>query len=156
MFINQLTNTTTGSFDELHVRPPADGPFQNILTMIGSAGVGSGSYDDTQVRADILTNAAGISNNATALAPKVSTAAPTTGLAGKQDTIADGDLMIAKTNGLQAALDSKDTALTAGLATKQDTISDGDLTIAKANGLQSALDSKHRWELFACKPLFVR
>ena len=52
--------------------------------------------------------------------------------AGVQPTIADGDLTIAKTNGLQAALDSK-----------QPNIADGDLTIAKTNGLQAALDSKH-------------
>lgn len=51
--------------------------------------------------------------------------------AGVQPTIADGDLTIAKTNGLQAALDSK-----------QPNIADGDLTIAKTNGLQSALDAK--------------
>ena len=49
----------------------------------------------------------------------------------KQATIADADLTIAKTSGLQTALDSK-----------QPTIADADLTIAKTNGLQTALDSK--------------
>ena len=117
MFTKQLTNTTSGSFDELHVRSPADGAFQNILTLIGSGGGGNGSaYDDTQVRADIATNGAGISNNTAALANKATTAALTSGLAGKQDTIADGDLTIAKTSGLQSALDSK--ASTAALTSK--------------------------------------
>ena len=49
----------------------------------------------------------------------------------KQDTIEDGDLTIAKTNGLQTALNDK-----------QDTIEDGDLTIANTNGLQTALNDK--------------
>ena len=49
----------------------------------------------------------------------------------KQDTIGDGDLTIANTNGLQSALNDK-----------QDTIEDGDLTIANTNGLQSALNDK--------------
>ena len=49
----------------------------------------------------------------------------------KQNTIADNSLTIAKTNGLQNALDSK-----------QNTIADNSLTIAKTNGLQNALDSK--------------
>tara|TARA_Y100000593_G_scaffold988_2_gene1899 strand:- start:1382 stop:2401 length:1020 start_codon:yes stop_codon:yes gene_type:complete len=49
----------------------------------------------------------------------------------KQNTIADGDLTIARTSGLQTALDGK-----------QATITDGDLTIAKTSGLQTALDSK--------------
>ena len=45
--------------------------------------------------------------------------------------IQDGSLTIAKTAGLQTALDSKQTVVT-----------DGSLTISKTNGLQSALDSK--------------
>ena len=49
----------------------------------------------------------------------------------KQNTIQDGDLTIAKTNGLQTAIDAK-----------QNTIQDGDLTIAMTNGLQSAIDSR--------------
>jgi len=76
---------------------------------------------------------------------------------GKQDTIQDGDLTIAKTNGLQTALDNKyddtggtingDVDITGGLlvgttniitelGNKQPTINDGDLTIAKTSGLQ--------------------
>jgi hypothetical protein len=54
-----------------------------------------------------------------------------TALDGKQATITDGSLTIARTSGLQTALDGK-----------QATIADGDLTIAKTNGLQTALDSK--------------
>ena len=52
-------------------------------------------------------------------------------LAAKQDLIEDGDLSIAKTNGLQIAINAK-----------QNLILDGDLTIAKTNGLQGALDAK--------------
>ena len=79
----------------------------------------------------------------------------TNSLAGKQNTIADGDLSIAKTDGLQTALDAKQATIadgdltiakTSGLQTaldsKQATIADGDLTIAKTDGLQTALDSK--------------
>ena len=54
-----------------------------------------------------------------------------TALNGKQATITDGDLTIARTNGRQAALDGK-----------QATIADGGLTIAKTNGLQASLDAK--------------
>ena len=55
-----------------------------------------------------------------------------TAIQGKQDTIEDGDLTIANTNGLQPALNNK-----------QDTIEDGDLTIANTSGLQTALDNKY-------------
>ena len=67
-----------------------------------------------------------------------------TQLDAKQASIGDGDLSIAKINGLQTALDAKatSTALTSGLAGKQDAIADGDLTIARTNGLQAALDAK--------------
>jgi hypothetical protein len=54
-----------------------------------------------------------------------------TALDGKQATITDGSLTIARTSGLQTALDGK-----------QATIADGGLTIAKTSGLQTALDSK--------------
>jgi len=71
---------------------------------------------------------------------------------GKQDTIQDGDLTIAKINGLQPALDNKyddtggsisgnvditgdfvvgTTNIIYEIGMKQDTIQDGDLTIAK-------------------------
>ena len=72
-----------------------------------------------------------------------------------QSIIADGELTIAKTNGLQAALDSKQATITDGdltiartnglqaaLDSKQATITDGDLTIARTSGLQTALDLK--------------
>ena len=49
-----------------------------------------------------------------------------------QSSIEDGQLTIAKTNGLQTALDSK-----------QNNIADDDLTIAKTSGLQTALDGKN-------------
>jgi len=55
-----------------------------------------------------------------------------TALDDKQDRIIDGDLTISKANGLQTALDDK-----------QDEINDGDLTISKTNGLQTALDNKY-------------
>jgi hypothetical protein len=61
--------------------------------------------------------------------------AKTTGLQAaidaKQATITDGDLTIARTTGLQAAIDAK-----------QATITDGDLTIARTDGLQAAIDAK--------------
>ena len=85
---------------------------------------------------------------------------------GKQPTINDGDLTIAKTSGLETALNNKQddidntTDLTANsitltsnlvvgttnviteIGTKQDEIQDGDLTIAKTDGLQTALNDK--------------
>jgi hypothetical protein len=54
--------------------------------------------------------------------------------------IDDSTLSIAKTSGLQAALDAK--ATITQLNTKQATITDGDLTIARTNGLQAAIDAK--------------
>ena len=53
-----------------------------------------------------------------------------TTLNGKQNTINDGDLTIARTAGLQTALEGK-----------QNTINDGDLTIAKTSGLQTELST---------------
>jgi len=70
-----------------------------------------------------------VSGSNSGIAPTVS--AVSTGLALKQDTIADDDLTIARTSGLQTALDGK-----------QPTIADGDLSIAKTSGLQTALDAK--------------
>ena len=54
--------------------------------------------------------------------------------------IDDSTLSIAKTSGLQAALDAK--ATVTQLNTKQATITDGDLTIARTTGLQAAIDAK--------------
>ena len=130
-----LTGLTTGTFDEVLVRNP---PFSGSLVSVTSLGGGGGSsYDDTEVRSLISQNAAG-------LALKASTSALTTGLAGKQDTIADGDLSIAKTALLQSTLDGKATTadLTSGLAGKQASIQDGDLSIAKTALLQTTLDGK--------------
>ena len=130
-----LTGLTTGTFDEVLVRNP---PFSGSLVSVTSLGSGGGSsYDDTEVRSLISQNAAG-------LALKASTSALTTGLAGKQDTIADGDLSIAKTGLLQSTLDGKATTadLTSGLAGKQASIQDGDLSIAKTALLQTTLDGK--------------
>tara|TARA_R110000782_G_C14751891_1_gene407254 strand:- start:203 stop:919 length:717 start_codon:yes stop_codon:yes gene_type:complete len=82
--------------------------------------------------------------------------------------IDDSTLSIAKTTGLQTAIDAKETVVnvalkspiasptftgtvvlpnvpaivTTQLNTKQATITDGDLTIARTNGLQTALDAK--------------
>jgi hypothetical protein len=73
----------------------------------------------------------------------------------KQATITDGSLTIARTNGLQTALNGKQATITDGSLTiartnglqtalngKQATITDGSLTIARTNGLQTALDGK--------------
>ena len=89
--------------------------------------------------ANIAGNTANISNNASDIATlqtnlattNSNVASNTTAIGAKQDLIGDGDLTIARTNGLQSALDGK-----------QATIADGDLTIAKTNGLQTALDGK--------------
>jgi hypothetical protein len=81
-----------------------------------------------------------------------------TTLSGKQDTITDGSLTIARTSGLQSALDGKydipsnasnlayvdiSGNLLSLLNAKQNVINDNDLSIAKTNGLQSALDGKY-------------
>ena len=58
-----------------------------------------------------------------------------------QPLIADGGLAIAKTSGLQTALDGKLSTATAA-STYQPLIADGALTIAKTSGLQTALDGK--------------
>jgi len=73
----------------------------------------------------------------------------------KQATITDGSLTIARTDGLQTALDAKQATITDGSLTiartnglqtalnaKQATITDGSLTIARTNGLQTALNAK--------------
>ena len=52
--------------------------------------------------------------------------AASSALAGKQDSIGDGDLSIARTSGLQAALDSKATSSALAGKQKQDSIGDGD------------------------------
>ena len=113
--------------------------------------------------ANIAGNTANISNNASDIATlqtnlattNSNVASNTTAIGAKQDLIGDGDLTIARTNGLQSALDGKQATIADGDLTiaktnglqsvldgKQPTIADGDLTIAKTNGLQSALDGK--------------
>ena len=128
MEYEHVTGLANGSFSKLRVLK--DGSMQDILTLLGSGG-GGGTYNDTAIWAAANQNTFNINANAAAISTKASTTALTTGLAGKQNTIADGDLTIAKTNGLQTALDGK-----------QNTIADGDLSIAKTSGLQAALDSK--------------
>ena len=100
------------------------------------SGGGGASYDDSDVRSLISINTAAVANNVSQLASKATTAALTTGLAGKQDTIQDGDLTIARTTGLQTSLDSKATtaALTSGLAAKQDTKIGGASSSERASG----------------------
>ena len=100
--------------DSINLKAPIDNP-----TFTGTVG----GITKTMV------NLSNVDNTSDADKP-ISTATQAA-LDAKQDTIADGDLTIAKTSGLQTALDSK-----------QDTIADGDLTIAKTSGLQAALDSK--------------
>lgn len=124
--------------DSINLKAPIDNP-----TFTGTVG----GITKTMV------NLSNVDNTSDADKP-ISTATQAA-LDAKQDTIADGDLTIAKTSGLQTALDSKqDTiadgdltiAKTSGLQTaldaKQETIVDGDLTIAKTSGLQTALDAK--------------
>jgi len=120
----------------------------------------------------LLKSGGGISNNLIingSLDVKTSITLPSIGdvedrIQGKQEEINDGNLAIAKTAGLQDALNSKfdDTSgsisgsvdisgdLVVGttniieeIGTKQNRIQDGDLTIAKTLGLQTALDNKY-------------
>ena len=156
MFTKQLTNTSSASFDELHVRSPANGSFQNILSLIGSGGSGGGSYDDSAVRADIATNAAGISNNAAAIATntstiqtKASTQDLNNGLALKQNVLGQGDLAISIVAGLQAALNGKvdDSQVLTNVpanAVFTDTLyaHPSQHDISDISGLQAALDGK--------------
>ena len=124
--------------DSINLKAPIDNP-----TFTGTVG----GITKTMV------NLSNVDNTSDADKP-ISTATQAA-LDAKQDTIADGDLTIAKTSGLQTALDSKQdtiadgdltiaktSGLQAALDSKQDTIADGDLTIAKTSGLQAALDSK--------------
>jgi hypothetical protein len=62
----------------------------------------------------------------------------------KQNIITDNSLTIARTNGLQTALDSRYTKIAVDtlLTSKQDNITDNALNIAHTNGLQTALDAK--------------
>jgi hypothetical protein len=98
-----------------------------------SQGGDSSSVDlDELDRRYLLKSGGDISNNLImngSLDVKTSLTLPSIGnvensIQGKQNTINDGDLMIAKTDGLKGALNAL-----------QPTINDGDLTIAKTDGL---------------------
>ena len=120
---------------------------------------------------DLLKSGGDISNNLIingSLDVKTNITVPDIGdvedtIQGKQNTIQDGDITIAKTHGLQTALDNKyddtggpitgnvdisgillvgTTDIIDELGTKQTTIQDGDLIIAKTDGLQTALNGK--------------
>jgi hypothetical protein len=84
-----------------------------------------------------------------------------TSIAGKQDTISDGDLSISHVSGLEDALNEKLTlddvvadildgseepvragAVYTALQGKQNTVGDNDLAISHVSGLQAALDGK--------------
>ena len=85
-----------------------------------------------------------VTNLVADLAAKASASSLTSGLASKQDSIADGGLAQAKVANLVADLASKASAssLTSGLASKQDTIADGGLAQAKVANLVSDLAGK--------------
>ena len=59
--VRPLTNTSSGSFDELLVRSPVDGPYINVLDLIATGG-GTGATDLSGVQAAIATNGARIDN----------------------------------------------------------------------------------------------
>ena len=96
-----LLGTTEGVFDSLQVRnPPYSGALVDIASLVGSGGGGS-SYDDTQIQADVATNAA-------AIALKADSSAVTAALNGKQNLVSNGSLNIAHTIGLQTEIDDLD------------------------------------------------
>jgi len=63
-------------------------------------------------------------------------AANTTAIAGKQATIGDGDLTIARTSGLQTAIDSKQATLTAGTNLY---ISESTINVGSAPGIGNSV-----------------
>ena len=72
-----------------------------------------------------------------------------TAISGKQDTIGDGDLTIARTNGLQAALDAKQASLTTSARLNADLIAGGTVDNTEfgyihgvTSSIQTQLDSK--------------
>ena len=123
--------------------------------------IGDALGNDADFASTITTQLSGKQATLTFNAPSSNNTNPSTSaqiktaLDTKQNTIADGDLTIARTSGLQAALDAKQATIadgdltiarTSGLQSaidgKQATIGDGDLTIARTSGLQAALDAK--------------
>jgi hypothetical protein len=103
-----------------------NGVSSNIQTQIG------GKQDTINSSSDITMHDL-VCNNITCNAGTISYS---------EITLNDNALTIAKTSGLQTALDAKEsiTNVTAGLALKQDLITDGSLTIARTSGLQTVLD----------------
>ena len=64
MDINSLTNTVTGTFDDVLVRnPPYTGTFVSVTTLGGGGGSG-GSYDDTALTNMINSNTLAIGSKA--------------------------------------------------------------------------------------------
>ena len=111
-------------------KPPLETAVFNAAHFQTSASALSGFEANKCLETDSVGNAVASNTNSSKLTFLNNVNADiNTSLNSKQDTINDGDLSIAKTNGLQAALDGK-----------QATISDGDLTIAKTNGLQTAAE----------------
>jgi hypothetical protein len=132
---------------------------QGNMTLVGTNVLG-----DVTQQGELITTGDITGETIKATSILVGTTNVITEIGTKQDTINDGDLTIAKTNGLQTALDNKydDTGGTIGgdvtisgdlvvgttnviteIGTKQDTIQDNGLTIAKTDGLQTALDNKY-------------
>ena len=132
---------------------------QGNMTLVGTSILGDVTQQGEFITTEDIT---GETIKATSIL--VGTTNVITEIGTKQDSIQDGDLTIAKTDGLQTALDNKyddtggtidgDVTITSDLVvgstniiteigTKQDSIQDGDLTIAKTDGLQTALDNKY-------------
>jgi len=111
------------------------------ITIIATGGGGGGSVS----WGDIGGTLASQTDLIAALNAKLSAALAATTY---QPVITDGALTIARTNGLQAALDAIIAALNAKLSaalaatTYQPVITDGALTIARTAGLQNALNAK--------------
>jgi trimeric autotransporter adhesin len=126
------------------------------LTASHTTDIAGNATDITALQTLTASHTTDIAGNTTNIATNTSNIATnTSAIATKQDIITDGSLTIARTSGLQTALDSKQPTITNGSLTiaqtsglqtaldgKQATIADADLTIAKTNGLQTALDSK--------------
>ncbi len=92
-----LTGITTGDFDSLRVRSPAfTGQLVEVTSLITAA-----QYDDVPLTAAVLANTTSTAANSATIA------AHATAIAGKQNVIEDGDLTIARTLGLQGALNAK-------------------------------------------------
>ena len=134
----------------------SDASFSATMNSALAARVLSTTYTSEQQAQDVLIAGKEPSVTGTTAWAGATIPASKLDLSSKQNVIADADLSIAKTSGLQTALDSKEASVTgttawAGatipaskldLSSKQDVIGDGDLSIARTSGLQTALDSK--------------